>query len=295
MMKKLLLLSFWGLFGTLFAELPGSIVMQTQDIKVRLDSRKRWNINRIEWHGALLCIDTPGAHYGMTCRPKDSPHFIGSGHTESGSGEEVISVKLFADGKEVVPGSEPVTGKSVGMEKISVVYKFRVKYTFEIKDNVIAESTEISSEGEVPLRQLYCAMHPWATRFTDYCIISADGRKRSGKFVTDGKHRNSVFVPLISWYDNESGIIVSTAVKKPSRNVNLLRLLWDTRRYRKDYVCLVMNGVFPAKTTMVCRVKTTFSQQRDPEKWIGDAEVLCENLQKSFAEDNSKLDKSKLK
>ena len=294
-MKKKLFLSLLGLCGALFAELPDSIVMQAQDVKVRLDRRKRWNINRIEWKGRLVCIDTRGAHYGMTCRPKDSPHFIGSGHTESGAGEEVISVKLFADGKEVVPGSEPIAGKSVGMEKVSSVYKFRVKYTFEIRDNVIAERTEISADAEVPLRQLYCSMHPWSTRFTDYHIISADGRKRSGKFVTDGKHRNRAFVPLISWYDGRSGIIVSTAVEKPSWSSNLQRLLWDIRSYRKDYVCLVMNGVFPAKTTAVCRVRTAFARQKDPEKWIADAEALCEKLQRSFAADDSPLEKNELK
>lgn len=295
-MKKLLFTSILALCGTLFAELPDSIVMQAQDIKVRLDSRKRWNINRIEWRGSLVCIDTPGAHYGMTCRPKGSPHFIGSGHTESGAGEEVISVKLFADGKEVVPGSGPVTGRSVGMEKISSIYKFRVRYAFEIEDNVIAERTEVTSPGEdVPLRQLYCAMHPWSTRFTDYHIIAADGKKRSGKFLTDGKHRNRAFVPLISWYDEKSGIIVSTAVEKPSWSSALQRLVWDIRSYRKDYVCLVMNGVFPANTTAVCRVRTAFARQKDPEKWIADAETLCGKLQSSFAADNSKPEKSERK
>ena len=288
-MKKKLFLSILGLCGALFAELPDSVVMQAQDIKVRLDRRKRWNINRIEWKGRLLCIDNPGAHYGMVCRPAGSPHFIGSGHTESGAGEEVISVKLFADGKEVVPGNGPITGKSVGMEKVSSVYKFQVRYVFEISDNVIAERTEITSpDEEVPLRQLYCSMHPWSTRFTDYHIIAADGKKSTGKFVTDGKHRNRAFVPLICWYDAKSGIIVSTAAEKPSWSANLHRLLWDIRSYRKDYVCLVMNGVFPAKTTAVCRVRTTFALQKDPEKWISDAEALCGKLQRSFAADDPK-------
>jgi len=291
-MKKKLFLSIMGLCGALFAELPDSIVMQAQDIKVRLDSRKRWNINRIEWKGRLVCIDNPGAHYGMTCRPKGSPHFIGSGHTESGAGEEVISVKLFADGKEVVPGSEAITGRSVGMEKVSSVYKFRVRYTFEIKDNVIAEKTEVSADEDVPLRQMYCSMHPWSTRFTDYHIIAADGKKRSGKFLTDGKHRNRAFVPLISWYDEKSGIIVSTAVEKPSWSSNLQRLVWDIRSYRKDYVCLVMNDVFPANTTAVCRVRTTFALQKDPEKWAADAEALGGKLLRSFAADDSKTEKS---
>ncbi|MBQ7206600.1 MAG: hypothetical protein IJS01_02260 [Lentisphaeria bacterium] len=265
-------------------ELPESVAMTCGDIKIRLDARKRWNINRIEWKGQLVCIDTRGAHYGMTCRPAGSPHFIGSGHTESGAGEEVISIKLFADGKEVVPGTEPITGKSVGMEKVSSIYKFKVKYSFTIADNVLAERTEITSPDEaVPLRQLYCFMHPWSTRFTDYHVVSADGKKSGGKFVTDGKHRNRAFAPLICWYDAKSAIIVSTAAEKPSWSSNLQRLLWDIRSYRKDYICLVMNGVFPANTTAVCRARTAFARQKDPGKWVADAEALGEKLQSGFA------------
>ena len=88
-----------------------------------------------------------------------------------------------------------------------------------------------------------------------------------------------------------AGIIVSTAAEKPSWSANLHRLLWDIRSYRKDYVCLVMNGVFPAKTTAVCRVRTTFALQKDPEKWIADAEALCGKLRRSFAADNTKTEK----
>ena len=119
------------------AELPKSIVMESGDVRVRLDAKKRWNINRIEWKRQLVCIDSPEAHYGTTCRPAGSPHFIGSGHAESGAGEEVESVKIFSDGKEVVPGTGVITGKSVGMEKRSKIHDFRVKYTFEIEDGVM--------------------------------------------------------------------------------------------------------------------------------------------------------------
>ena len=268
-------------------ELPESIAMTCGDIRIRLDARKRWNINRIEWKGQLVCIDARGAHYGMTCRPEGSRYFIGSGHTESGKGEEVLSVKLFADGKEVVPGTEPISGKTIGMEKRSKIHEFDVKYTFEIKDGILSEETEISAEKDVPLRQLYCSMHPWSTRFTDYFVVQEDGKTFGGAFLTDGKHRTRKFVPAIGWYDKKSRIVVATVAEKPAFDKYLQRLLWDQKVYRKDYICLVMYGVFPGGKPVACRVKTAFGRAQDPEKWTADAEELFARLRRAFSSEKS--------
>ena len=289
-MKKVLFPAVLLLCGGLLAALPDSIVMESGSVKVRLDARKRWNINRIEWKGQLVCIDTKTAHYGMTCRPAGSPHFIGSGHAESGKGEEVSSVRIFADGVEVTPGNEKIVGKTVGMEKISKIHEFLVKYSFEIKDDVLSERTEIFAEKDVPLRQLYCFMHPWSTRFTDFHMAGSDGKKEDGTFLSDEKHRCSRFVPAISWYDRKAGIIVSTVVEEPSFSKNLQRLLWDRRWYRKDYICLVSNGVFTGRAKAVCRVKTGFRRQKDAAEWTADADDLCGRLQAAFSDKKSTAD-----
>ena len=74
-----------------FAEIPQSIMMESGNIRVRLDAKKRWNINRIEYCNELLGKDSPGAHYGMTCRPRHLKYAVGSGHEETGFGEKVNS------------------------------------------------------------------------------------------------------------------------------------------------------------------------------------------------------------
>ena len=271
-MKKFLLL-FAVLSGIILsAQIPDSIWMKSGNIKVRLDSKKRWNINRIEWKSALLCLDTPAAHYGMTCRPQGSPHFVGSGHTESGIGEEVADIHFFVDGKEVTPGKELLSGKVIGMKKTSKILDFEVVYTFEIKDDIISEVTQITAKKEMKLRQLYCFMHPWTIRFTDYLAVFADGKKLVAKFISDEKHRNRKFAPCASWYDRKSGIGVSTVIEQPEFSRNLERLLWDRKCYRKDYLLVVSNSTFPAGKTATYRAKTGFFRQKDAKLWITDAE-----------------------
>jgi hypothetical protein len=277
-MKKMLSLLLVTAVCSVFAALPDSIWMQSGEIKIRLDSRKRWNINRIEWKSALVCLDAPGAHYGMTYRPHGSPHFIGSGHTESGIGEKVVDIHFFVDGKEVTPGKQLLSGKVIAMKKESVVHDLKVKYSFEIKNNIISEVTEVSAEKDVKIRQLYCFMHPWTIRFTDYLAVFENGKKLTAKFISDEKHRNRKFVPCASWYDSKSGIGVSTVIEKPAFSRNLERLVWDRKCYRKDYLFVVKDSTFPGGKTAVYRAKTGFFRQKDPAKWISDAQNSYKKL-----------------
>ena len=260
------------------AELPQSIMLESGAVRVRLDGRKRWNMNRIEWRGMLLCLDAHGAHYGMTYRPFGSKHFVGSGHTESGIGEKVLDIHFFVDGKEVKPGKEILSGKRVGMKKTSQVLDLKVTYSFEIKDDIISEETIISAEKDVKVHQIYCFMHPWTIRFTDYHAVFADGKKLDAKFISDEKHRNRKFVPAASWYDRKSGAGVSTVIGKPEFSRNLERLVWDRKCYRKDYLLIVRNETFPGGKTASYRAKTGFFMQKDPAKWVTDAEKLCQKL-----------------
>ena len=86
------------------AEPPQSITLESGSVRIRLDAKKRWNVNRIEWKNQQLGVDTPGAHYGIVYKPAGARYPIGTGHDESGFGEEVISLKIFADGKELALG-----------------------------------------------------------------------------------------------------------------------------------------------------------------------------------------------
>ena len=118
-MKKLL--SHLAAFALLpaFAELPQSITIESGNVRIRLDAKKRWNINRIEWKNTLCGVDTPGAHYGAVYRPVDSRFPIGTGHDESGVGEKLLSLKIFSDGREITPSGKIIRGKQIRIERIS--------------------------------------------------------------------------------------------------------------------------------------------------------------------------------
>ena len=277
-MKKTTLLLALLMTCSIFAGIPDSIWMKSGNVKIRLDSRKRWNMNRIEWKGSLLCLDAPGAHYGMTYRPHGSPHFIGSGHTESGIGEKVLDIHFFVDGKEVTPGKELLSGKVIGMKKVSQVHDLKVTYSFEIKNDIISEETIVSAEKDVKIRQLYCFMHPWTIRFTDYHAVFANGKKLDAAFISDEGHRNRKFAPEASWYDRKAGIGVSTVIEQPEFSYKLERLVWDRKCYRKDYLYVVKDGTFPGGKTAAYRAKTGFFMQKDPAKWTADADALCKKL-----------------
>ena len=278
-MKKILFLSVLGLCGALFAELPDSIVMQAKDIKVRLDRRKRWNINRIELDGRLLSVDNPSAHYGMTFNPEGTKFFIGSGHKESGKSEDVESLKIRIDGRETAPAPQRA-GKSIEVEKVSRILAFTVKYSLRLQNDTLSERTEITSAEDVKVSALYCFMHPWTTEFAKCHVIQRDGRKADFDLTSSEKFPQRNFAPAAAWYIPGQGIIAATILKLESGSVNPRRLIWDRRFYRKDYMSDFTHKVFPAGHTAVYSAKTGFAECKETEKWTAEAEKLIAELGK---------------
>ena len=138
-MKRFFILYFALIISVFSAAIPQSIMLETGDLKVRLDGRKRWNMNRIEYQGELLSVDSQNAHYGMTCRPIDFKYAVGSGHEETGFGEKVVSLKIFSDGKEIVPQENiSVCGSKIKVEKVSKILDLNVKYDILIENNIIS-------------------------------------------------------------------------------------------------------------------------------------------------------------
>ena len=121
-MKNLFSCSLLFAAAILNAAIPQSITLKSGEVSVRLDGKKRWNMNRIEYQGELLCVDYPHAHYGMVCRPDKWKNGVGSGHDETGFAEQLVSLKIFADGKEVLPQKDiTVQGKNIRVEKVSKI------------------------------------------------------------------------------------------------------------------------------------------------------------------------------
>ena len=226
------------LTGTILAaaELPRSIVLESGRVRLRLAAEKVWNINRIDWNGEQLALDDPRAHYGMAFQPQQSKYFIGSGHRESGAGEELVSLKITADGKEVSPkDGEKITGKSIVVDKVSNISDFEVHYSFILAGDRLNEKILVTAKKLVKVNFLYCFMHPWMTRFSDFLEIDADGSVKALKFRSDEKDLIRKEFPAGVWYDPKSGIGVVTVIRIEKGGRNASRTVWDRPMYRKDY------------------------------------------------------------
>ena len=242
------------------AELPQSIMLESGAVRVRLDGRKRWNMNRIEYKNNLICVDNPNAHYGMTCRPIDLKYAVGSGHEETGFGEEVVSVKIFSDGKEVIPQKNiTIKSKKIQVEKVSKILAINVKYIIILENDVITEFIEASASKEMKLHHLYFFMHPWSPRFTDLHI--ANDKKQQISFASNDKFVNRNFVEKVTFYDKNSGVQAATTFKKIKGDRKLQRFIWDRKQYRKDYLCDYFMATLPANHVISYEARTVFSQK----------------------------------
>ena len=278
-MKKLTMLACLFAAVVSYAAIPQSITIESGNVRVRLDGKKRWNINKIEWKNRLFGIDEGGAHYGTAFQPQGSKFFIGSGHDESGRSEKLNSIRFFIDDRQEMPVKSPIIRAAVvGMTKESQIADFKVRYRFFIDHNILHERVEISAGNDVKVNFLYPFMHPWSTRFTDYFGVGESGRTLSIKFKSDGSFPNRNYLDYGVWYDEKSGIGVASLITPESGEKSLRRFLWDRPNYRKDYLCDYAHAVFPAGHTAIYISHTAFFRQEDKTKWHETAMNLLERL-----------------
>lgn len=283
-MKKNLFLIFAFAMVSVFADIPQSITLESGNVRIRLDGKKRWNVNRIEWKNQLMGVDFSGAHYGVVYRPVTSKHPIGTGHDESGIGEKLISLKIYADHREVIPvEGKIIKGKHIRVERTSQIADLATKTSLIIENDIMRETAEISADKDIKLDHLYIFMHPWSTRFDKFHAIRANGDKIDVSFKSDNSFPNRKFVPSAAWYDTKTGFGAVTFIRNIEGKKSPMRYLWDRRIYRKDYLCDYYHSTFPAGKKVVYEAVTGFFRQQENDKWITDAELLLKKIQEESA------------
>ncbi|MBO4633427.1 MAG: hypothetical protein J5858_16040 [Lentisphaeria bacterium] len=278
-MKKILSLCFVFAMICGFADPPQSIILESGNVRIRLDGRKRWNINRIEWKNHLLGVDLEGAHYGVVYRPADSKFHIGSGHDESGVGEKLLTLKIFADHKEVIPAEgKIIKGDVIRIERTSQIADIASKTSLVIENDILRETTEISAEKDVKMNYLYFFMHPWSTRFDKYHAIRPNGDKIDVTFKSDKSFPNRKFVPSVAVYETKTGLGAATFIRNIKGKKAPSRFIWDCPVYRKDYLCDYFRSTLPAGKPVIYEAVTGFFRQPENDKWIAEAESLLKKL-----------------
>lgn len=279
MMKKFFIVLSVIALLSVYAGIPQSISIVSGNIRIRLDGRKFWNMNRIEWKNELFGVDEKGAHYGIAYQPQGGRFFIGSGHDESGKTEELVSLEIFADGKkQTATENVVIQGKKIRIDRVSKITGLLVRTQTVIADDIIYERAEISAEKPVKISYLYFFMHPWSTRFDKFHAVRSDGTKLDLTFKSDNKFPNRQFVPAAAWYDTKSGLGVATIIRNVSGKKAPRRFLWDRRNYRKDYLCDYSHATFMPGKVVIYEAKTGFFRTATPENWIRDAEALFANM-----------------
>lgn len=259
-----------------------SATLKSGSLTVRLDGRKFDNMNRIEYKGKLFCIDNAGAHYGATAMFQGEKGFVGSGHTETGVTEKILSLALEVDGKpKELKNGETYTGKRIVFRKSSMLKDLKLDYELVLAGDILEESAAASAEKDVPIRFLYFFMHPWSTDFTDLYARNANGKKYQIRFNSGNQFPIRDKVRHAAWYNKTTGDgVVSVSSAKNEGQKDVLRFVWDRPQYRKDYLVDYMNSTFRAGTTARYGMKTMFFEKISPEKWQEHAEDLMKQMEK---------------
>ncbi len=271
-MKGLLLLCLLPLaaFALTPEQLPDSIPIAAGKTVLRLDKAKRWNINRIDYANHKMCLDSPGAHYGTVFSYADKEGFCGSGHVETGHAEEVRSITILQDGREVTAEelrNGPVMGRKIEFAKFAQMRDFSILYRFTLCNDVLEESVEVTADKDVRLHLMYHFMHPWRVEFTEMLALDANGKEVAYVFKGDGAFAlKGKACPLVAWFDARGGRGVATRFLAGVNHHGVARMVWDRGIYRKDYFVDYRDCTFPKGTTAAYRVQTGFFQGK-PETW----------------------------
>jgi len=272
-MKKIVVLLLFMAFSAVYAaELPKFIEVSCGKVKIKLDHRKFWNINRVEYEGEMFGVDNTGSHYGFVHCIKGIKGFIGSGHKETGVAEKVDSIRFVIDGQACEAAPKMNAKKSFFMEKVSTIGTIKVTYSIALEDDTLFERTNLYFTKASDIQHVYCSMHPWSTEFTKYYGLRPDGTFLSIDLVANNKVPASEYMPKISLFNPKTGGALATALYfEHGKGKDACRMLWDRPYYRKDYIILENFNPVPAGHHAGMSVKTVFFRST-PENFTKDAE-----------------------
>ena len=247
---------------------PGrSFTVSCGDVTLKFDSRKCWNINRIDYKGTPLTVDNAGSHFGVVASFPDRSGFVGSGHRETGFAEEIRDYIIRIDGREIDPESiadgAELSGSSLLVEKISRLRGLRLFTRIELRDGKLLETYEISAPRETKLKLLYFFMHPWLPEFSS-CYSPESGEV---ELTTSGQFPLRCAAGTVWFHHAGLGMGVVSRLTEAPEPEKILRMVWDVKNYRKDYVRDCYNSVLPAGAVRRYAMTTEFRVVPDRAAW----------------------------
>ncbi|MBT3377435.1 MAG: hypothetical protein HN742_34470 [Lentisphaerae bacterium] len=264
---------------TVYADWPGSVLVNSGDLQVRLESRSFWTLYRIDYQGKRLCLDRYGSHYGSVANFSGTG-FIGSGHVEN-EDEQVLKVALAVDGAAQTPPKPEYTCDELVLTKTSKLRGLTLKSLIRISDDRILEDVVMSASEPSKLNLIYHFMHPWTTEMSDYLGVLPDGSRVEGEFVDDKGMKISKPVSWSSVYSRTLQAGAVTVVLAVPEGVRWSARYWDVpKRYRKHYLAAFTNSTVPVGQEFHFRV-LTIPFAATAETWRADSERLAEEALKA--------------
>jgi hypothetical protein len=257
--------------------IPKSISISNGELLVRFDKQKLWTMNRIEFQGKLLGIDSRSSHYGTVFK-FPGVGFIGTGHTENES-EQLIKLDFYVNDKRIkeLPEDGKLNVTSFKMVRHSIIRNFRLKNTIAVKQNIISETVVIMSSKDVALDLIYNFMHPWLPTMSDYLVKTTNGTMISGTFSTSKKMFVNSAIDWVAVYHAQSELgTVSRMIKQPDKG-GAIAMLWDEVPYRKFYLKSFAGKTFPRDYIATYRIVTGFFKA-DKNSWQQLAGKIAQKL-----------------
>lgn len=256
-------------------EYPDTITIKCDKIKVQLSKHVCWNINKI-WYKEYNIGESTG-YWGTTFAIPSMSGFIGGGHiTKEGQKEDVITLKLFADGKHISPdqAQNPVIEcKEFSLKKRAKVKDITFVYTLIVKNNKLYESCELQTAKDQRLMVMYNFMQTWNRKLTDYYVQVNKDKSASGTFMADASFPYEGPMQWITLYDTLNNIGI---VSKTSGAPSTIRL-WDRVGNKKIYPQALKDDTMNAGEVYSYSMQTSF-YRASPTGWQDKAKNVAANM-----------------
>ena len=260
-------------------DLP-TITVTCGEVSLLLRKASQWTPGRIDFRGHAMT--TERSAYGTVFSFPDCG-FIGTAHLEN-EPEPLQSLAFILDGKILEKPAAMLKGQTFRFERKSRIRDFDLTCIWELKDDLLYETTSVRTAKAVPLKLVYHFMHAWAPSVSAFF---AGTDNESDKTISGPLHdgddtaRKFFINQRIDWMaafePKSSQFGVSRLLAAPEQGGHIA-MIWNVpNSYRKFYLKCFDNTTVPAGFEGTWRMVTGFGTATS-ETWQEQAQKLAAQL-----------------
>jgi len=218
---------------------PATVTVSSAGVSIQLQAAAAWNPQRIACQGVEVAGPT-GAYGTLLCVPA-AGGWIGGQHTEGGV-ERVSVATLSVDGREVeLADGAAYDGARAELTRTSLLDVVRLDAQLILDAGRIIQRATLEPTEDVIVSVIYPFMFCVDPGARAWLAMTEAGEEVSGEFTGDTElawHEDwawtAAYLP-----EQRTGLVVRHTAR--AEGAATLTAWWDTQRYRKLYVKLVMD------------------------------------------------------